>query len=112
MNDGNKRRSSAELIPLIFSAVLLDIIPIHYCHNLYSVMYSVKSVLHFPRSSLRRLRDEAAVNAVLFRSPSCYPARSLPRRTALISALPRFTVKLKARSCKHSHNKGSYQPNR
>ena len=60
MNDGNKRRSSAELIPLFFSAVLLDIIPIHYCHNLYSVMYSVKSVLHFPRSSLRRLRDEAA----------------------------------------------------
>lgn len=107
MNDGNKRRSSAELIPLFFSAVLLDIIPIHYCHNLYSVMYSVKSVLHFPRSSLRRLHDEAAVNAVLFRSPSCYP-----RRTALISALPRFTVKLKARSCKHSHNKGSYQPNR
>ena len=39
MNDGKKRRSSAELIPLIFSAVLLDIIPIHYCHNLYSVMY-------------------------------------------------------------------------
>ena len=65
MNDGNKRRSSAELIPLFFSAVLLDIIPIHYCHNLYSVMYSVKSVLHFPRSSLRRLRDEAAVNALL-----------------------------------------------
>ena len=31
MNDGNKRRSSAELIPLFFSAVLLDIIPIHYC---------------------------------------------------------------------------------
>lgn len=75
MNDGNKRRSSAELIPLFFSAVLLDIIPIHYCHNLYSVMYSVKSVLHFPRSSLRRLLDEAAVNAVLFRSPSCYPPR-------------------------------------
>ena len=47
MNDGKKRRSSAELIPLFFSAVLLDIIPIHYCHNLYSVMYSVKSVLHF-----------------------------------------------------------------
>ena len=68
MNDGNKRRSSAELIPLFFSAVLLDIIPIHYCHNLYSVMYSVKSVLHFPRSSLRRLRDEAAV------MPSCSAA--------------------------------------
>ena len=83
MNDGNKRRSSAELIPLFFSAVLLDIIPIHYCHNLYSVMYSVKSVLHFPRSSLRRLRDEAAVNAVLFRRPSCYPREELTTQDGL-----------------------------
>ena len=83
MNDGNKRRSSAELIPLFFSAVLLDIIPIHYCHNLYSVMHSVKSVLHFPRSSLRRLRDEAAVNAVLFRSPSCYPREELTTQDGL-----------------------------
>lgn len=83
MNDGNKRRSSAELIPLFFSAVLLDIIPIHYCHNLYSVMYSVKSVLHFPRSSLRKLHDEAAVNAVLFRSPSCYPREELTTQDGL-----------------------------
>lgn len=83
MNDGNKRRSSAELIPLIFSAVLLDIIPIHYCHNLYSVMYSVKSVLHFPRSSLRRLRDEAAVNAVLFRSSFMLPREELTTQDGL-----------------------------
>ena len=46
-------------------------------------MYSVKSVLHFPRSSLRWLRDEAAVNAVLFRSPSCYPREELTTQDGL-----------------------------
>jgi hypothetical protein len=77
MNDGNKRRSSAELIPLFFSAVLLDIIPIHYCHNLYISLYAlarnVRALAAGIYCNLVYLVNKN--NAVLFRSPSCYPPR-------------------------------------